>query len=190
VGGGHDHGHSDAAAQNQAAAVGTSAAQSDLVAQVVQRSIDIDMVSPMRFSPSTIAVKAGETVRFVIRNKDNIAHEMVLGSESALREHAQAMQAQAGAAPHAHEHGHDSAPQGAHHGTAAITVAAGQTGELVVRFAQAQVLQMACLIPGHFEAGMHGTLRVGNAQERGALAAPEAPAKQGQPAHDHSAHGH
>jgi uncharacterized cupredoxin-like copper-binding protein len=183
VGGGHDHGHSDAAAQNQVATVGTPAAQSELVAQVVQRSIAIDMVSPMRFSPSTIAVKAGETVRFVIRNKDNIAHEMVLGSESALREHAQAMQAQAS---HAHEHA-------AQHGTAAIAVAAGQTGELVVRFAQAQVLQMACLIPGHFEAGMRGTLRVGNAQESSASAAPEAPAKQGYsapPAHDHSAHGH
>jgi uncharacterized cupredoxin-like copper-binding protein len=42
-----------------------------------------------------------------------------------------------------------------------ITVAAGQVGELVVTFPKAMTLQMACLIPGHYEAGMRGTITVG-----------------------------
>jgi uncharacterized cupredoxin-like copper-binding protein len=67
------------------------------------------------------------------------------------------------------------------HGTgAAITVAAGQTGELVVTFPKLGTLQMACLIPGHYEAGMRGQVKVINS---GRSTAPSA-------AHDHSTHKH
>jgi len=62
-------------------------------------------------------------------------------------------------------------------------VAAGQTGELVVRFAQAQQLQMACLIPGHYEAGMRGTVNVLSAST-------PAPIQQPSKEHDHSSHKH
>jgi uncharacterized cupredoxin-like copper-binding protein len=82
---------------------------------------------------------------------------------------------QAAAKGSAHEEDH-------HHGTgAAISVAAGQTGELVVTFAQAMRLQIACLIPGHYEAGMRGTLQV--------LAQPTSPNKPSAQ-HDHSTHKH
>jgi uncharacterized cupredoxin-like copper-binding protein len=57
-------------------------------------------------------------------------------------------------------------------------VAPGQKGELVVRFAKAQKLQMACLIPGHYEAGMRGSLNVVSA------------AAAHEHAHDHSTHKH
>jgi uncharacterized cupredoxin-like copper-binding protein len=68
------------------------------------------------------------------------------------------------------------------HGTgAAITVPAGQSGELVVKFDQATTLQMACLIPGHYEAGMRGTIRV---------SASETPAAAPKTDHDHSTHKH
>jgi uncharacterized cupredoxin-like copper-binding protein len=99
---------------------------------------------------------------------------MVLGSDQDIRAHAEAMK-QAAAKGTAHEEDH-------HHGTgAAISVAAGQTGELVVTFAQATRLQMACLIPGHYEAGMRGTLQV--------LAQPTSPNKPSAK-HDHSTHKH
>jgi uncharacterized cupredoxin-like copper-binding protein len=82
---------------------------------------------------------------------------MVLGSDEAIRAHAQAMK-QAAAQGNAPTNGHDNTHS---HGTgAAIAVAAGQTGELVVTFPQAATLQMACLIPGHFEAGMIGRIVV------------------------------
>ena len=145
-----------------------------LLAQVVSRSIALRMDDQMRFTPSQIEVQAGETVRFVIHNAGQATHEMVLGSDEEIRLHAQAMQQGAG-----HEAGHS------HGSGAAITVAPGQKGELVVRFAQAQKLQMACLIPGHYEAGMRGTVNVVSASAPVSTAAPTAPAS-----HDHSTHKH
>jgi hypothetical protein len=64
-----------------------------------------------------------------------------------------------------------------------ISLAPGQRGELVVHFAEATRLQIACLVPGHYEAGMRGSLTV----------LPAAQAKPGKaPAakHDHSSHQH
>ena len=123
----------------------------------------------MRFTPASIDVTVGETVRFVVHNTGRTAHEMVLGRDNEIAEHAQAMQE-----GQAHGDGHG-------HGTgAAITVPSGQKGELVVKFDQPATLQMACLIPGHYEAGMRGTVKV---SER---AAPKAQATE----HDHSTHKH
>lgn len=142
---GHAHGHDAAPDEHSPAGTQNTA----LTAQVVTRSIAVQMDDQMRFSPNQMAVQAGETIRFVVHNAGRTAHEMVLGSEAAIAEHAQAMRQGT-----AHEAGH------AHGAGAAITVAAGQTGELVVHFAQATTLQMACLIPGHYEAGMRGTVNV------------------------------
>jgi uncharacterized cupredoxin-like copper-binding protein len=140
------------------------------------------MDDQMRFTPSTLEVLAGESVRFVVHNAGQTAHEMVLGSDEDIRQHAQAMQA--GATQNsAHEAGHS------HGSGAAITVAAGQTGELVVRFAQAQTLQMACLIPGHYDAGMRGVVNVVSALSAPSTTlAPMAPTAK--PVHDHSSHKH
>ena len=159
---GHSHGdaHTHAGEADSAMSTGPSAL-------VVGRSIEVRMDDQMRFTPSSIDVRAGETIRFVVHNVGKTAHEMVLGSDADIQAHAQAMQQGAG-----HGEGHS-------HGTgAAITVPAGQKGELVVRFDQATTLQMACLIPGHYEAGMRGTIQVSDA----------APAPAA--AHDHSTHKH
>jgi uncharacterized cupredoxin-like copper-binding protein len=120
-----------------------------ITAQTVSRSIAIDMDDQMRFTPSNLQVQAGETIRFVVRNTGKVPHEMVLGNEKTIQEHAELMKQ---AAPHAHDHGGADA--------AAITVAPGQTGELVVTFPEATTLQTACLIPGHYDAGMRGTIQV------------------------------
>ena len=163
---GHTHGESDAHSHGD-----DHADTSAPTALVVSRSIEVRMDDQMRFTPSSIEVRAGETIRFVVHNAGKTAHELVLGSDEAIRAHAQAMQQGAG-----HGDGHS-------HGTgASIEVAAGRKGELVVRFDQATTLQMACLIPGHYEAGMRGTVTVSEA------AAPQAAPKAA--THDHSAHTH
>ena len=107
------HGHSHAAEGDH----GHDAPASGLIAQVVGRSIDIRMDDSMRFSPDSLQVKAGETVRLVVRNAGKIEHELVLGSDAQIREHAEAMKKGA-------DHNHS------HAGGAAISVAPGQTGEL------------------------------------------------------------
>jgi uncharacterized cupredoxin-like copper-binding protein len=143
------------------------------VAQVVSRSIEVRMDDQMRFTPSQIDVQAGETIRFVVHNAGKVVHEMVLGHDEAIREHAEAMKRDA-AQGKAHGADHQ------HGAGAAITVAAGQTGELVVTFPKSGSLQMACLIPGHYEAGMRGQVNVTN---NGRSTTPSA-------AHDHSTHKH
>jgi uncharacterized cupredoxin-like copper-binding protein len=165
---GHSHGQTVAADDHHGApTVGTAGTAAPIQAQVVSRSIAVNMDDQMRFTPSQIEVQAGETVRFVITNSGRTTHEMVLGSDEAIREHAEVMKQAAAKGSAQQEH--------PHHGTgAAISVAAGQTGELVVTFAQATRLQMACLIPGHYEAGMRGTLEV----------------KAAKADHDHSTHKH
>ena len=145
-----------------------------MTAQVVSRSIEVRMDDQMRFTPSSIEVQTGETIRFVVHNAGKTAHEMVLGSDEDMRSHAEAMQQGAGQGT-VHDAGH------AHARGAAITVAAGQTGELVVTFPKAIRLQMACLIPGHYEAGMRGTLQV---------LATKTPPNKPSAEHDHGAHKH
>lgn len=139
-----------------------------LLAQVVSRSIEVRMDDTMRFAPDSLQVQAGETLRLVVHNAGRIEHELVLGTDEDIREHAEAM-----------KKGAD--PSHSHAGGAAISVAPGRTGELVVTFAKSGTFQMACLIPGHYEAGMKGTVRVSEG------AAPKPTKATG---HDHSTHKH
>jgi uncharacterized cupredoxin-like copper-binding protein len=41
-----------------------------------------------------------------------------------------------------------------------ITLEPGETGQLTWRFGDAGTLEYACHEPGHFDAGMHGPIRV------------------------------
>lgn len=169
---GHAHGEAPAAehSHGEPAHIGHAATAGPSV-MLITRSIGVTMDDQMRFTPSQVDVREGETIRFVVRNAGQTAHEMVLGSDADIQAHAQAMQE-----GQAHDQSHS------HGSGAAITVAAGQTGEMVVKFDQAQTLQMACLIPGHYEAGMRGTL---NVRKAGAASMTPVPA-----AHDHSTHKH
>ena len=57
----------------------------------VARTIEVRMTDAMRFVPAAITVRKGETVRFVVRNDGKLVHEMVLGTDKDLREHAAMM---------------------------------------------------------------------------------------------------
>jgi uncharacterized cupredoxin-like copper-binding protein len=111
----------------------------------VTRVVNVSMNDKMRFSPESIAVKRGETVRFVVKNDGFEPHEFMLGELKALIEHAKVMQ----------QH-----PTMVHDEPNAITVSPGQTGELIWRFTRNGRVDFACLIPGHFEAGMKGSIHV------------------------------
>jgi uncharacterized cupredoxin-like copper-binding protein len=114
---GHDHGEST-----------MTAPDNTMRAQLITRSIEVRMDDQMRFTPSAIQVQTGETIRFVVHNAGRTTHEMVLGSAADIQTHAEAMKQSSTSGQDAHHS----------HGTgAAITVAAGQTGELVVSFAHA-----------------------------------------------------
>lgn len=111
----------------------------------VTRTMEVDMNDKMRFSPSQIKVKRGETIRFVVRNSGKLKHEMVLGSVKELREHAEMMRKM---------------PEMEHADENMVSVDPGKSGELIWQFSKAGKFDFACLQPGHFEAGMKGKVAV------------------------------
>lgn len=109
------------------------------------RTITIDMADTMRFSPDVVTVKQGDTVKFVVANNGKQMHEMVIGTEEELRKHAEVMKKHPGME-------HDQ-PYMAH-------VAVGKKEEITWRFTKPGKFMYGCLIPGHWEAGMKGTIVV------------------------------
>jgi uncharacterized cupredoxin-like copper-binding protein len=111
----------------------------------IDRTIEIASGDNMRFSPNEIRVKRGQTIRFKVVNGGQMKHEMVLGTLAELKEHAALMR---------------KFPEMEHDDPNAVTVEPGKTGELVWRFTRAGNFDFACLVPGHFEAGMRGRILV------------------------------
>ena len=132
--GGHDHGPAKAQSIGEAG-----------VAANVTRTVEVDMSDAMRFTPATIQAKQGETIRFVVKNSGKLRHEFVLGTEKDLKEHYEVMKK----TPHM-EHADDNM----------LTVAPGQSAELLWRFTQTGTVDFACLHPGHYDAGMKGKVAV------------------------------
>jgi uncharacterized cupredoxin-like copper-binding protein len=110
------------------------------------------------FAPTTISVKAGETVRFVVRNEGRLVHELTIGTKDMQLAHQREMQDFAASGAITADR-IDHAKLGAHaHGNNVI-LEPGQTGELVWTFAHAADLEFGCNIPGHYEQGMKGAFR-------------------------------
>ena len=133
--GSHGGGHSEETAIGKAG-----------VATKTTRTVTVEMADNMRYTPSEIQVKKGETVRFVVKNVGKVRHELSLGTEKELLEHLEQMKKNPGM-----EHDEPSK----------ITLDAGKQGEIVWQFTKAGKVNFACLMPGHFEAGMKGQVKVG-----------------------------
>jgi uncharacterized cupredoxin-like copper-binding protein len=138
----HDHsgdGHSHSHAVSAPAATSASVAAST-------REITIEMTDQMRFMPDQLQVKQGETIRFTVKNSGKMRHEWVIGNEQELLAHAKEMKnMKAG-------HKHDMAN--------ALSLGAGEQGTLSWTFEKAESIAMACFEPGHYEAGMKGSIQV------------------------------
>lgn len=137
---GKAHSHAGGGEGGHAAAMGQPGE-----AAKVSRTTAVDMNDMMRFTPGQIAVKRGETVRFVVTNSGKVKHEMVLGSMKELKEHAELMRKM---------------PEMEHADPNMVSVEPGKTGELIWHFTKAGTFDFACLQPGHFEAGMKGRVAV------------------------------
>jgi uncharacterized cupredoxin-like copper-binding protein len=99
----------------------------------------------MRFTPDRIQVRSGEQVRSSIRNAGQVSHEFFLGTAEANKSHAAMMAAM---------------PDMKHADPNAVTVAPGASATLVWRFTHKGDFEFACLVPGHYELGMHGAVAV------------------------------
>ena len=109
------------------------------------RTVKVDMIDAMRFVPDRIAVRRGETVRFVVRNQGQLKHEFVLGTLAEHKEHYEQMKR---------------FPEMEHQDANMITLPAGGRGEVVWRFTRAGTVHIACLQVGHYDAGMKGQVQV------------------------------
>lgn len=114
-------------------------------AREVKRTIVVTMNDKMRFVPDRIEVREGETVRLLVRNAGKVLHELVIGTREELQAHAALMR---------------KFPNMEHDEPYMAHVGAGKSAPLVWNFNRAGEFEFACLIAGHFEAGMVGTLRV------------------------------
>ena len=141
------------------------------------RTVNIEMTD-LAFSPKTLEVKAGETVRFVLINKGQLLHEFNLGDAAMHAEHQKEMlkMQQSGAMTttgmnhSGMDHSgmdHGAMGQGSmpmtgmtHDDPNTVLVEPGKTAELTWTFSGTRDLEFACNVPGHYQAGMVGTLKV------------------------------
>jgi uncharacterized cupredoxin-like copper-binding protein len=126
--------------------VSRQAAGVDRTVLVEARDVEFDL--------ATIEVTAGETIRFVVTNRGDFAHDFTLGDPHTQRAHREVMAAmmEAGEAGHHGAHGHGQAN--------AIMLQPGETKELIWTFAAADAFEFACNIPGHYESGMMGVIEI------------------------------
>lgn len=130
---GQAHGHTHGAAEAP-------------TAPVAIRTVTVTLGDDMRFNPANWQATSGETVRIQLVNTGKVRHEFILGTEADLQAHAEEMKK-----PNADPH---------HHASNAISLGAGESGELIWTFTDAGVLHIACFEPGHYDAGMRGTISV------------------------------
>ncbi len=114
-------------------------------AKSVNRTLMISMTDNMRFAPDSVQVKLGETIRFKVKNDGKMLHEMVIGTKKELDEHAALML---------------KFPGMEHEEPYMVHVDPGKTGEIVWTFNRTGSFEFACLIAGHYQAGMKGTILV------------------------------
>ncbi|WFU80690.1 cupredoxin family protein [Bradyrhizobium sp. CIAT3101] len=99
----------------------------------------------MFFTPSKVDVKLGEQINFALRNAGELDHEFVPASTADNQKHAEAMM----------KH-----PNMEHDDPNAKKLAPKKADEIIWKFSKAGEFEFACLIPGHRESGMVGTVTV------------------------------
>jgi uncharacterized cupredoxin-like copper-binding protein len=104
------------------------------------------------FDVDPLEVAAGETIEFVVTNAGVVPHEFRLSNAHRIEEHM--------ASGHeGHDGDDDEAEQAGHHedGDVVLVLEAGETSSIVATFPEDTTMftEVACLLPGHYEAGMH-----------------------------------
>lgn len=114
-------------------------------AKAAKRSVEFRMTDTMRFTPNRLEVMQGETIRIVIKNEGQLLHEFVLGTKTELDKHAALML---------------KFPNMEHDEPYMAHVPPGKTGQIIWTFNRAGDFDFACLIAGHYQAGMVGKVQV------------------------------
>ncbi len=111
------------------------------IVQVVMRESDGKMI----FIPDKLRVRKGEQIRFQLRNNGEIDHEFVVGTLEENLKHMKEMEKN---------------PDMEHDDPNAKRLKPKTTGEIVWQFTKAGTFDFSCMIPGHRQSGMFGTIVV------------------------------
>ncbi len=114
-------------------------------AKAVKRTIEVKMMDSMRFFPDKIDVKQGETIKFVVNNTGQVLHEFVIGTKKENDAHALQM---------------IKFPNMEHDEPYMAHVKPKSKGEIIWTFNKPGDFDFACLIAGHYQAGMVGEIKV------------------------------
>ncbi len=135
-------------------------------AAAADRTIEITMGDNF-FEPEDLAIRAGETIRFVLKNDGEFLHEFNLGTaamHAAHQKEMMTMMEQGVLTPTGLDHSKMKMDHGSgsmeHNDPNSVLIEPGTTKELVWRFAADTSLEFACNIPGHYESGMVGEIGV------------------------------
>ena len=99
----------------------------------------------MLFLPNRIEIKKDEQVKFMLRNNGELDHEFILATTAENLKHAESMKKN---------------PDMEHDDPNGKRLAPKKTDQIVWRFTKVGEFEYSCLIPGHREAGMIGTIVV------------------------------
>lgn len=154
--GNHGHGHGDGAKIGKPAD-----------ASAATRTINI-MMYDNYYEPENLDLKEGETVRFVVKNAGEFVHEFNIATADMHKAHAPEMMMMM-------EHGvlepdkinwdaakkmQESMGHGMHEEPNSVLLEPGQTGEIVWTFPDHAKLEFACNVPGHYDSGMVGQIKL------------------------------
>ena len=114
-------------------------------ADKVDRMVEIRAMDTMQYDKPRLNAKAGETIKFVVTNIGKVRHEFSIGTAAEQHEHAEMMKQM---------------PDMVHADANMITVEPGETKSLVWQFTRTGTVEIACHIPGHYEAGMKSKVTV------------------------------
>lgn len=109
--------------------------------QVTMRESD----GKMMFIPDRVEVRRGEQVKFILRNNGELDHEFILATTAENLKHAEDMKR---------------FPDMEHDDPNGKRLAPKKANEIVWRFTKPGEFEFGCLIPGHRESGMIGTVIV------------------------------
>jgi uncharacterized cupredoxin-like copper-binding protein len=109
------------------------------------RVLMLDDGRDMRYEPAAIEIRKGEQIHFVLENEGTEHHEFMLATVAENRKHGELMK---------------KFPDMEHTEPNAKRLEVGGHGELLWRFTKSGEFEFACLIPGHYESGMHGKIAV------------------------------
>jgi uncharacterized cupredoxin-like copper-binding protein len=135
-------------------------------ASAVSRTVEVNMVDNF-YEPEVISVSTGETIRFKIKNSGELVHEFNIGTAAMHADHQKEMMMMV-------EHGaleadrinHDMMKMDmgggktmTHDDPNSVLLEPGQEAEIIWKFSDPVQLEFACNVPGHYEAGMMGSIQ-------------------------------